>query len=214
MPSRFSCVRFCATLWTAAHRFLCPQDTLDRNTGVGCHFLLQDTHTDCRLFQLQCTWFICLLNYNELTIGDCEKRWERELVNTYWKQPPMAVMNMWWSGVNLLFWSLPVLTCFWMPHQFSSVTQSCLTLCDPVDCSMPGFPVHHQLPEFAQTHVHRDGDANQPSHPLSSPSSPAFNLPQHQGLYQWVSSSRQVARVLEFQLQHQSIQWIFRTDFL
>ena len=81
-------------------------------------------------------------------------------------------------------------------------------------CSTPGFPVHHQLPECAQTHVHRVGDAIQPSHPLSSPSPPAFSLSQHQGLFQWVTSSHQVAKVLEFQLQHQSFQWIFRTDFL
>ena len=68
--------------------------------------------------------------------------------------------------------------------QFSSVAQSCLTLCDPIDCSMPGFPVHHQLPELAQTHVHLVGDAIQPSHPLLAPSPHAFNLPQHQGLFQ------------------------------
>jgi len=97
--------------------------------------------------------------------------------------------------------------------QFSSVTQLCLTLCDPMDCSLPGFPVHHQLLELAQTHVHWIGDIIQPSHPLSTPS-PAFNLSQHQGLFQWVSSSHQVAKVLKFQLQHQSFQWIFRTDFL
>ena len=98
--------------------------------------------------------------------------------------------------------------------QFSSVTQSCSILCDPMDCSTPGFPVHHQLPKFTQTHVHRVGDAIQPSHPLSSPSPPAFNLSQHQGLFQWVNSSHEVAKVLEFQLQHQSFQWIFRTDLL
>ena len=86
--------------------------------------------------------------------------------------------------------------------------------CDPMDCSTPGFPVHHQLPELTQTHVHRVGDAIQPSHPLSSPSPPTFNLSQHQGLFKWVSSSHQVAKVLEFQLQHQSFQWIFRTDFI
>ena len=73
--------------------------------------------------------------------------------------------------------------------QFSSVTQLCPALCDPMDCSMPGFPVHHQLLELIQSHVHQVGDAIQPSHPLSSPSSPAFNLSQHQGLFQWVSSS-------------------------
>ena len=95
---------------------------------------------------------------------------------------------------------------------FSSVAQSCTTLCDPVDYSTPGFPVHHQFPEFTQTHVHWISDAIQPSHPLSSPSPPALNLSQHQGLFKWVSSSHQVAKVLEFQLQHQSFQWIFRTD--
>ena len=78
----------------------------------------------------------------------------------------------------------------------------------------PGLPVHHQLPELTQTHVYWVGDAIQPSHPLSSPSPPAFNFSQHQGFFQWVSSSHQVAKVLEFQLQHQSFQWIFRTDFL
>ena len=90
--------------------------------------------------------------------------------------------------------------------QFSLVAQLCLTLCNPMDCSMPGFPVHHQFPELAQTHVHQVGDAIQPSHPLRSPSPPAFNLSQHQGLFQRVSSSRQVAKVLKFQLQHQSFQ--------
>ena len=92
-------------------------------------------------------------------------------------------------------------------------TQFCLTLCDPMDCSTPGFPVRHQLPEL-QTHIHWVGDAIQPSHPLSSPSQPTFNLFQHESLFKWVSSSHQVAKVLEFQLQHQSFQRIFRTDLL
>ena len=94
--------------------------------------------------------------------------------------------------------------------QFSLVTQSSITLCDPMDCSTPGLPVHHRLLELTQTHVHRVCDAIQSTHPLLSPS-PAFNLAQHQGLFQWVSS-HQVAKVLEFQLQHQSFQWICRTD--
>ena len=98
--------------------------------------------------------------------------------------------------------------------QFSSVTQSCPTLCNPIDCSMPVLLVHHQLPEFTQTHVHWVIDALQPSRPKSSPYPPAFNLSQHQGLFKWVSSSHQVAKVLEFQLQYQSFQWIFRTNFL
>ena len=96
---------------------------------------------------------------------------------------------------------------------FNSVTQSCPTLCNSMDCSTPGFPVHHQLPEFTRTHVHWVSDAIQPSHPLSSPSAPTFNLSQHQGLCKWVSSLHEVAKGLEFQLQHQSFQWKFRTDF-
>ena len=98
--------------------------------------------------------------------------------------------------------------------QFSAVTQSCLTLCDPMDCSTIGFLVHHQFPEFTQINVHWVSDAMQPSHPLSSPSPPAFNHSQHHDLLQWVSSSHQVAKILEFQFQHQSFQWIFRSDFL
>ena len=99
-------------------------------------------------------------------------------------------------------------------HCSYSVARSCLTLCDPMNCSTPGLPVHHQLPEFTQTHVHWVDDAIQPFHPLSSPSPPAFNLSQHQSLFQWVGSLDQVAKVLEFQLQHQSFQWTHRTDFL
>ena len=157
---------------------------------------------------------------------------------------------------------MSVLTYSRLPFRFSSVAQSCPTLCDPMNCSTPGFPVHHQLQEFTQTRVNGDSDAIQPSHPLSSPSSPAFNLSQHQGLFQWVSSSypekdanrntpsgvlvwripgtgepgglpsmgshsrvqlkwlssssssHQVARGLEFQLQHQSFQlcWVIKSS--
>ena len=98
--------------------------------------------------------------------------------------------------------------------QYSLVAQSCPTLCDPMNRSTPGFPVHHQLPKFTQTHVHWLGDAIQPSHLLSSTSPPAFNLSQHQGIFQWVSSSHQVAKILELQIQYQSFQWIFSADFL
>ena len=109
--------------------------------------------------------------------------------------------------------------CYGSQDQFSSVlfspvAQSCLTLCDPMDCSTSCFSVHHQLLELSQTQVHWVGNAIQPSHPLLSPSPPIFNLAQHQGLFKWGSSSHQVANVLEFQLQHQSFQWIFGTDFL
>ena len=86
------------------------------------------------------------------------------------------------------------------PHsvQFSSVPQSCPIICDPMDCSTPGFPVHHELLELTQTHVHHVADAIQPSHPLLSPSLPTFNFSQHQGLFQWVGSSHQIAKVLSF----------------
>ena len=117
------------------------------------------------------------------------------------------------GGSNSL-WNVVLASCCWTPSaktkteililggtiQFSSVAQSCLTLCDPMNCSTPGLPVHHQLPEFTQTHVHRVRDAIQPSHPLLSPSSPAPNSSQHQSLFQWVNSLHEVAKVLEFQL--------------
>ena len=137
--------------------------------------------------------------------------------------PTFLILDIFRTPFKFAAWWLPLIKesqgrLYWfiqnfrLAIQFSSVDQSCPTLCDPVDCSTPGLPVHHQLPEFTQTHVHRVGDAIQPSHPLSSPSPPAFNFSQHQGLFQWVSSSHEVAKMLEFQ--HQSFQWIFRTDFL
>ena len=98
--------------------------------------------------------------------------------------------------------------------QFSSVAQLCLTVHDLMDRGMPGLPVHHQLQEFTQTHLHWVSDAIQPSHPLSSPSPFAFSLSQHQGLFKWVSTSHEVAKVLDLQLHHQSFQWTPRTDFL
>ena len=98
--------------------------------------------------------------------------------------------------------------------QFSSVTQSCPTICNSMDCSTPGLPVCHQLPEFSQTHAHWVDNAIQTYHPLSSTSIPALSLSHHQGLFKWASSSHQVAKILEFQLQHHSFQWIFKTDFL
>ena len=102
--------------------------------------------------------------------------------------PNSMTTDTWCTELSSNHQSLP-----WV--QFSSVTQSCPTLCDPMNCSMPDLPVHHQLPEFTQTHVHRVGDAIQTSHPLSSPSPPAPNPSQHQGLFQWVNSSHEVAKV-------------------
>ena len=98
--------------------------------------------------------------------------------------------------------------------QFSSFTQSCPTVCNPMNRSTPGLPVHHQLLEFTQTHIHRVSDAIQPSHPLSSPSPPALSPFQHQSLFQWVNSSHEVAKVLEFQFQHHSFQRNPRADLL
>ena len=105
----------------------------------------------------------------------------------------------------------PKRKCMFFETDFSSVAQWYLW---PHGLQPARLPVHRKLPELAQTHVHPVGDAIQPSYPLSSPSPLAFNLSQHQGLFQWVSSSRQVAKVLELQLQHQSFQWIVKTDFL
>ena len=128
-------------------------------------------------------------------------------------------IRFYFQPYNFIMWSDFSFLCLLIRYlkfavQFSSVAQSCLTLCDPMNHSTPGLPVHHQLPESTQPHVHRVDDAIQPFHPLPSPSPPALNLSQHQGLFKWVSSLHQVAKVLEFQLQHQSFQWIFRTDFI
>ena len=148
-------------------------DSPDKNTGLGCHGLLQGilpTHGS-NPGLLHCRQILYQLSNKGI---------------------PKNVLSV----------------------QFSSVAQSCLTLSNPMNRSMPGLPVHHQPPEFTQIHVHRVGDAIQPSHPLSSPSLPAFNLSQHQGLFQWISSSHEVAKVLEFQLQDQSFQRTPRTDLL
>ena len=104
------------------------------------------------------------------------------------------------------YWrGLPFASPLYTIVQFSSASQSCPTLCDPLDCSTPGLPVHQKLPKFTQTHVHGIGDAIQLSHSLSLSSPPTLNLSQQQDLFQWVSSLNQVAKVLEFQLQHQSL---------
>ena len=101
---------------------------------------------------------------------------------------------LWWDFTSFS------LQYFLSSVQFTSVSQSCPTLCDPMDCSTPGLPVHYQLPESTQTHVHWVGDAIQSAHPLASPSPPALNPSQHQSLFQWGNSSHEVAKVLEFQL--------------
>ena len=104
------------------------------------------------------------------------------------------------SLISMLLWNGHYNCYFIRSDQIRSVTQSCLTLCDPMNRSTPGLPVHHQLPEFTETHIHWVSDAIQPSHLLSSPSPPAPNPSQHHSLFQWVNSSHEVAKVLEFQL--------------
>ena len=124
----------------------------------------------------------------------------------YWRRSffsPFAKAQGLWCYFDIPF-------TFFSSVQFSSVAQSCPTLCNPMNHSTPGLPVHHQLPESTQTHVHWFGAAIQLSHPLSSSSPPALNLSQHQGLFKWVSSSHHVHRVLEFQLQYRSIQWTLK----
>ena len=127
---------------------------------------------------------------------------------------------LWIKWISIKQDNIDILIRFYFPSrimqtvQFSSVAQSCPTLCIPMNRSMPGLPVHHKLPDFTQTHVLRVGDAIQPSHSLLSPCPPAPNPSQHQGLFQWVNSSHEVAKVLELQLQHQSFQWTPRTYVL
>ena len=132
-------------------------------------------------------------------------------INPTWSWWMTLLMSCWIQFASILLRIFASIFISISSVQFLSRVQLFAT---PMDCRTPGLPVHHQLPELAQTHVHRVGDAIEPSHPLSSPSPPAFNLSQYQGLFQWVSSSHQVPKVLDFQLQHQSFQWIFRTDFL
>ena len=149
-----------------------------------------------------------------------------ELIRGAW-DGRLRKVGGWWAragkndykGAGEIFWGCWLYILYWFEWclkvvQFSSVAQSRPTLCDYMNRSTPGLPVHHQLPEVTQTHVHQVSDAIQPSHPQSSPSPPAPNPSQHQGLFQRVNSSHKVAKVLEFQLQHQSFQWTPRTDLL
>ena len=130
-----------------------------------------------------------LLIYQNIQRIHTTQHWQK-----YW-----LFANALWKAMNLKRCTRGQLTLFCLSSvQFSSVAQSCPTLCDPMNCSTPGLPVHHQIPEITQTHVHRVGDAIQPSHPLSSPFPPAPNPSQHQSLFQWVNSSHEVPKVLEF----------------
>ena len=144
--------------------------------------------------QMPALWLLCY----HLTITE-----------TVFKKPPREYCTLQFFPV-ILNQLRKLVNCF-SSVQFSSVSQACLTLCGPMNHSMPGLPVHHKLPESTQTHAHQVGDAIQPSHPLSCPS-PAPNPCQHQGLFQRVNSLHEVSKILEFQLQHQSFQWTPRTD--
>ena len=125
------------------------------------------------------------------------------------KEENHSVINGWWKWKDFSFTRANNI---FMWEWFNSVTQSCPTLCNPMNHSTLGLLAHHQCLESTEPHIHWVGDAIQPSHPLSSPLPPALNLSQHHGLFKWVSYSHQVAKVLEFQLQHQSFQWTPRTD--
>ena len=130
-----------------------------------------------------------------------------------WAAYPFSRGSSWSRNRTGVSWIACIFFTNWVMRE-TPVAKSSPTLHDSMDYNPPEFPVTHHLPDFAQVHVHCIGDAIQPSHPLLPPSPSAFNLSQHQGLFQWVDSSHQVAKVLEFQLQHQSFQWVFRIDFL
>ena len=134
------------------------------------------------------------------------------LLATPWTAVYQAPLPMGFSRQE--YWSGVPVPSPYVNYKVSSVAQSCQSLCDSMNRSTPGLPVYHQLPEFTQTQVHRVNDAIQPSHPLSSPFPPALNPSQHQGLFQWINSSHEVAKVLEFQLEHQSFYWTPRTNLL
>ena len=163
------------------------EDTLTQGTTFFSYHHPHPPHTEHRF---QEGWWKQLLKYHQMYTWTSTK----------------YILNYHSFNIFALYYSFK--------FKFSSVAQSCPTLCNPLNRSTPGLPVHYRLLEFAQTHVHWVGDAIQPSHPLLSPAPPLLNLSQHQGLFKWVSSSHEVAKGLEFQLQHQSFQWTPRTDLL
>ena len=163
-----------------------------------------------------CLLMVNWLHYNSVATEVCPENitWQDLNLQNIYKDLSLLhkelLMHLVWFGKSEFIHS--VLRIHLLDNmRYSSAAQSCPTVCDPMDCSTPGFPVRHQLPESTQTHAHRVGDAIQPSHPLSYPSLSAFNLSQLQGLFHWVSSSHQVTKLLK---QHQPSQWIIRTHFL
>ena len=146
-------------------------------------------------------YFIAFIQCNLISLRFKCYRFSWKLKSLSWYRGPVSSYCYNWNcpEIVLSFKNTFYLHCQFSSVQFSSVSQSCLTLCDPMNHITPGLPVHHQLLEFTQTHIHGVGDGIQPSHPLSSPSPPAPNPSQHQGLFQWVNSLHEVAKVLEFQ---------------
>jgi len=186
------------SLWVPRCLYLFPKISEEFIQWVTCH-ILQNWYFQCELrYDLSPKGSAKILEYNQ-----SESVYMDTLV--YFLFPElMYLVTKWEEGELSLIESKCTLLFLFL---------SCVRLCNPMVCSTPGFPVLHHLLELAQIHVHWVSDAIQPSHPLSSPSPPAFYFSQYQGLFKWVSSSHQVAKVLEFQLQHQSFQWISRTDF-
>ena len=205
----------CLTLWDVMDCRLPGScglgDSPGKNTGVGYYALFQG------MFPTQglnpglphCRWiFYRLIHQGSPTILE----WVAYLFSRGSSESRNLIRVSCIAGKFFVSWATREAH-FYIGQSVSSVAQSCRTLCDP-NCRTPGFPVHHQLWEFTQTHVHRVSDAIQPSHPLLSPSPPAPNPSQHQGLFQCINYSHGVAKVLEFQLQHQSFQRTPRTDLL
>ena len=178
-------------------RLLYPRYFPGKNSGEGCHFSLQE------IFPIQGS-NLCLLHWQAGSLATELPGKPRMKCYSALKRINNAIFsNMDGSRDYHTKWgksNRERQTSYDITSQFSSDAQSCLTFCDPMNRSTPGLPVHCQLPEFTQTYVHRVSDAIQPSHPLSSPSPPAPNPSQHQSLFQWVNSSYEVAKVLEFQL--------------
>ena len=191
--------------------FSCVWLTLGQNSGVDsfsfCHGIFPTQGSNPGL--PHCRWVLYQLSH------------KGSLKILEWVAYPFSSGSSWprnRTGVSCIagrfFTNWAIREAYQFSQSVSSATQLCSAICDLMNHSVPGLPVHHQLPGSTQIHVHRVSDVIQPSHPLSFPSPPAPNPSQHQGLFQWVNSLHEVAKVLEFQLQHQSFQWTPRTDFL
>ena len=190
--------------------YVCPKSVIPQMV-----LLKNDRFCHSRHKSLQ--WFPSTLKKKKKKNKEKEKQKKTKLLSSLEDFPILHMLSSYLS--DTIFYS-PCSLCLTptvpLPsaQSVSSIAQSCPTLCNPMNHSTPGLPVHHQLPEFTQTNAHQVSDAIQPPNPLSSPSPLALNPSQHQGLSQRVNSSHEVAKVLEFQLQHQSFQWTPRTDLL